>query len=161
MRTVLSSLILALTVACGGSSEPAPAPSTSAPVVAAPAPTPAPPPPAAQVGPDGPADLAVATYALSTDAAVIAEGEKIFAAKGCGGCHAFGKKLVGPDLVGIADRRPLPWIGRMIRYPDQMIKADPVAKDLYRQLMTPMANQGVTDAELAPLVSFLASKKGA
>jgi hypothetical protein len=159
MRTVLSSVLLVL-VACGGSSDPTP-PSISAPVVAAPAPAPTPPPPAAQVGPEGPSELAVAAYTLSTDASVIAEGEKTFAAKGCGGCHGFGKKVVGPDLVGITDRRPLPWIARMIRYPGQMIKADPVAKDLYRQIMTPMADQGVTDAEIGPLVSFLASKKGA
>jgi cbb3-type cytochrome oxidase cytochrome c subunit len=112
------------------------------------------------VGPDGPAALAVPDLGtLSTDAAVIAQGETVFAAKGCNACHAWGSKLVGPDLTGVTDRRTVLWVERMIRHPDVMTKEDPVAKGLLRTHMVQMPNQGVSDEDLPALVAFLNSKK--
>lgn len=153
----MSMLILFL-VACGGS-----APSPSAPEAAktpAPAAAPAAPAPAAEVGPDGPTSIALpANLTLSTDAAVIAEGEKVFTAKGCNACHAWGSKLVGPDLTGVTTRRTVPWVARMIKSPEKMIKEDPQGKKLFAEFMTPMANQNVSDEDLVKLLSFLDSKK--
>lgn len=151
---------LLLLAACGG--EPA-APAAPTPTPAA-APKPAAPPPAA-VGPDGPASIAlpagfpVTKADLPTDAATLAHGGEVFTAKGCAGCHKFGSKLVGPDLVGVADRRSPAWIGRMIARPEVMIKEDPVAKQLFAETMTPMANQGVPEADLVPLIAWIASQK--
>src|SRR5262245_33979905 len=66
---------------------------------------------AAAVGPDGPEQLDVPELgAPSEDPAMIARGEEVFAARGCGGCHAFGSKLVGPDLVGVTERRSVTWM---------------------------------------------------
>lgn len=139
-------------VACGGAEAPA-EPATPATVVAAaPAPVAA---PAAEVGPDGPADLAVPAVHLSTDAADIAAGEKVFAEKGCGACHQFGNKLVGPDLVGVTERRTPTWIARMIRHPEQMTKRDPQAKKLFGETMVQMSNQGVADDQLVPLIAYI------
>lgn len=153
-------LILTLgLVACGGgSNEPAPTATSSTPA----APTaPAAPAAAENVGPDGPADLTVPEIAsIPTDAAVIKEGEGVWNAKGCGGCHQFGSKLVGPDLVGLTQRRSLPWISKMIQHPDEMLKRDPVAKDLFKTHMTPMPKQGVTDEELPKLLAYMKSKGG-
>jgi cytochrome c len=146
--------LMAFLVACSGGEAVGP---TSADVkpTAATAPAAAP-----EVGPDGPADIAVpAIGELSADAAVVAEGEALFVAKGCNGCHAFGSKLVGPDLTGITDRRTVTWTARMIRDPDKMTKQDPVAKDLFRSHMVQMPNQGVTDEELPKLLAYLNSKK--
>lgn len=149
-------LVLGL-VACGGGEKPA---AEATPPAAAPA-APAAPAPAAEVGPDGPADLAVPALAeISKDPAVVAEGEKVWNARGCGGCHQFGAKLVGPDLVGLGQRRSIPWTARMIQHPDEMIKRDPVAKDLYRSHMTPMPKQGVTDEDLPKLLAYIQSKGG-
>lgn len=147
MRTFL----LLLLGGCGSD----PAPSTGPAPVAPPTP-----PPAAAVGPDGPADLAIPDVTVSTDPAVVARGEAVFGAKGCGGCHKFGEKLVGPDLNGVGERRSPTWIGRMIRHPGDMVRRDPVAKRLLGETMTEMPNQGVADDELSPLVSFLASHTG-
>ncbi len=157
-------MILALLFAC--SQDPAPKPSapsaaSTAPATPAPAPAPAASAPAAPVGPDGPLTIAIpAIAAIPSDAASIAAGEKVYGARGCGGCHTFGSKLVGPDLVGVTQRRTLPWVERMILAPDVMIKEDPVAKDLYRSIMTPMPKQGVTDEELPQLLAFIQSKGG-
>lgn len=153
--------VLLLLAACGGSGSPSttPEPAKSPAPAAAPAPTPAPA-PAAEVGPDGPESVPLpADLTIPTDSASVAEGEKVFAAKGCGGCHAFGSKLVGPDLTGVTERRSVKWVARMIQHPETMIKEDPVAKKLYAEAMTPMANQQVTDAEVVKLIAYLQTKK--
>lgn len=135
------------------------APSPSAPPPASPAPAPAPPasaaPDLAPVGPDGPDDLAIPTFAV--DPAQTDRGKAVFDAKGCGACHQFGSKLVGPDLNGIGERRSAAWIARMIRHPSAMVKRDPTAKQLFREAMVEMTDQGVADDEVGPLVSFLVS----
>ena len=140
--------------ACGGASATAaPEPPAAAPaaVVAAPAPAGT----AEAVGPDGPAALAVPAVAISEDPALVAQGKAVFDAKGCGGCHKFGAKLVGPDLKGVTVRRSPTWIARMVKYPEKMTKQDPVAKDLFRQTMVQMTDQGVPEADLQALISYL------
>jgi mono/diheme cytochrome c family protein len=157
----LFALILA---GCGTppSPNPTPTPATppSAPAAANPAPTAsAAPPESAPVGPDGPSSISVPNIEVSTDATVVAKGEQAFTKYGCGACHQFGSKLVGPDLVGVTARRTPTWIARMVAAPEVMTKQDPVAKDLFRTLMVQMTNQGVTPDELGPLVSYLKSKE--
>lgn len=139
--------------ACGGGA-PAPGP--------APVPAPSPPPaaPAAEaIGPEGPTDLAIPSFAVASDAATLEQGKSVFEAKGCPACHKFGEKLVGPDLKGVADRRKPEWIARMILHSGAMVKRDPVAKQLFRELMVEMPAQGVTDDEIGPLVSYLSSQR--
>lgn len=147
-------LALLLFVACGSGDAPATPPPPTAAAAAAPA---AP----AAVGPDGPADIAVVALAeIPTDAASVGEGEKIYGAKGCGGCHNFGSKLVGPDLVGLSQRRTTPWIQRMIKDPDAMTKKDPAARELFKAHMVQMPKQGVSDDEMPKLLAFIKSKGG-
>ncbi len=147
-------VLLSLLLACGGS-EPKPAGPASTPPVT----TPAPPAPAANVGPDGPESIAIpAITAISTDPADIAAGENLWGVRGCGGCHAWGSKLVGPDLTGLTTRRTLPWIERMILEPERMVKDDPTAKEMFKTHMVQMPKQGVTAEELPRLLAFLKSK---
>lgn len=153
-------------VACGGGDTPAATPSATASPVANPAakasaPAAASPTANTPVGPDGPESIPVPSIAvIPTDAGAVAEGEKVFNAKGCGGCHQFGTKLVGPDLVGLYTRRTTPWVGRMILAPDQMVKQDPQAKKLLAELMVPMPDQNVSDEELPKLLAYIKSKGG-
>jgi mono/diheme cytochrome c family protein len=144
--------LLFLLLACGGES-PTPAPTPAAPIVTAPAPD--------AVGPDGPTSIAIPAIAsIATDAPSVAAGDAVFAARGCGACHQFGTKLVGPDLAGVTQRRSTPWIERMVTDPEVMTKQDPVAKGLFRTHMVQMTKQGVTPAELPNLLAFLHSKGG-
>ena len=147
---VTRSLLLAILVvaACGGE---APAPTV------APSPAPVAPGPVV-IGPDGPSDIPVPACEVSTDPAGLARGEQVIGAKGCGACHQFGTKLVGPDLLGVAQRRTTMWIARQIHSPEKMTKEDPVARQLFKDIMVQMTNQGVADNELGPLISYLASK---
>lgn len=144
-----------LLAACGGE---APAPTPTA------APTPAAPPaaaPAAPVGPDGPTSIVIPTItSISTDPADIAGGLEVFTAKGCGACHKFGEKLVGPDLKGVFTRRSIPWVERMITDPGVMVKQDPQAKKLFGELMVEMPKQGVAEQELPSLLAYLKSQGG-
>lgn len=121
--------------------------------------TPTPAPEAA--GPDGPSDIAVPEVtALSTASADIQSGHEVWEARGCGGCHKFGAKLVGPDLAGVTTRRTLPWIERMITDPEAMTKRDPAAKELFRSIMVQMPKQGVTSEELPQLLAYIHAQGG-
>jgi hypothetical protein len=154
---------LLLTLACGGSAPPLADATAANPAAAAPGPaTPATPAtPAAAVGPDGPEDIkVVAIAAVATDAATIGAGEKAWNARGCGGCHKFGEKLVGPDLKGVLTRRSTLWVERIIADPERMTRDDPVAKELFRTLMVQMPKQGVTDAEMPALLAYVKSQGG-
>lgn len=143
--------LLALLLGCGG---PAPTEAPATPV-ASPVATPAAP---AEVGPDGPGDVPAPTFTMPTDGdAAIARGKATFEAKGCPACHQFGGVLVGPDLTGLGDRRTDVWIAKMIRHPDAMTKKDPSAKALLAKHMVQMPDQGVPDADLGDLITFLKS----
>ncbi len=47
----------------------------------------------------------------------------------------------------------------MILRPDLMVKEDPTAKDLFKTYLTPMPNQGVPEADLPALMSYLKSNE--
>lgn len=152
--------MLLLTFAGCGDDAATTAPSPPPAASSAPAPAPAPP-PVAITGPpgaDGPESIVVPALTLSSDPAVVARGQKVFKDRGCGACHQFGTKLVGPDLVGVTQRRSVTWIARQIAAPERMTREDPVAKQLYQDLMVQMTNQKVPPDELAPLISYLASE---
>lgn len=162
LRAVVSIPLAALLLGSGCGSEQAPAPSSDkGPAASATSPSNPIPAASAEVGPDGPADLVIPAFVtISTDPAAITRGEGLFGSKGCAGCHQFGAKLVGPDLVGLFGRRSVPWVQRMILHPQVMVKKDPVAKALFRTAMVEMPNQGVTEAELADLLAFIQNKAG-
>ncbi len=67
---------------------------------------------------------------VAFDAAKAAAGEKLFTTKGCMACHAYGKKLTGPDLKGVTERRTELWMQHQIMEPDVMTRTDPIAHGL-------------------------------
>ncbi|UCC71966.1 MAG: cytochrome c [Gemmatimonadota bacterium] len=93
--------------------------------------------------------------AAEVDAGLAAQGEALMQAKGCTACHTVGGgRLVGPDLAGVAERRSPEFIIGMIVNPDSMLANDATAKELLGQYFTPMANQGVTEADAWALLEF-------
>ena len=81
-------------------------------------------------------------------------GEKLFKDKGCSACHTFGKKLTGPDLQGVSMRRTAAWLENQILHPDQMVKNDPIARQLFAQHMLQMPNQGLTADEARAVIEY-------
>jgi cytochrome c2 len=83
-------------------------------------------------------------------------GKALFQTKGCVACHTIGKgKLVGPDLKGVTDRRDKEWLTNWLKDPDTMIRTDPTAKELLKEFLVPMPNQGLTDEDIKALMAYL------
>ena len=90
------------------------------------------------------------------DQELAALGEGLFQSKGCVACHTIGKgRLTGPDLQGVTDRREYGWMTAMMMNPDSMVKADPVAKQLLAEYMTPMLSLAVTAEEARAIYEHL------
>ncbi len=107
--------------------------------------------------------VGVATGAIAAPPAQTeTDGEAIFKEK-CIACHTIGAgKLVGPDLDGVTTRRDKQWLTDWILAPDKMLAAnDPTATALLQEYNNvPMPNYGLTDAQVAALITYLESAQG-
>jgi len=85
----------------------------------------------------------------------VEKGQKLFQSKGCVACHSIGKgKITGPDLLGVTQRRDKEWITKWLKSPETMLMTDPVAKQLLKEYMVPMPNQGLSDEEIVILINY-------
>ena len=82
------------------------------------------------------------------------QGKALFQSKGCSACHAFGKKLTGPDLQGVTMRRTAAWIENQILHPDVMVKEDPISHELFAKFALQMPKQGLTPDEARAVIEF-------
>jgi len=79
--------------------------------------------------------------------------------KRCAGCHTYGKGIrVGPDLKGVTDRHPRPWLLRFIRSSQSVIQSgDPVATVLFREFnQQRMPDHELSPEQIASLIDYLA-----
>jgi cytochrome c len=83
-----------------------------------------------------------------------AEGEAVFTQM-CTACHKLDKKHVGPALGEVLTRRNAAWVMNMILNPDVMVKEDPVAKKLFAEYLSPMANQNLTEDQARAVVEYI------
>jgi cytochrome c551/c552 len=86
------------------------------------------------------------------------QGEKLFQTKGCSACHAFGKKVTGPDLAGVTQRRTTVWLENQILHPEVMTKEDPIARELFAKHSLQMPNQKLTEDEALAVIEFFKHK---
>ncbi|MFN5217908.1 MAG: c-type cytochrome [Sphingomonadales bacterium] len=62
------------------------------------------------------------------------EGKKLYEANNCGSCHALDKKVVGPALRGVTERRSEEWLIKWIRNNEAFRKSgDADANALYKE----------------------------
>jgi cytochrome c2 len=147
---------LALVGGCGGRPASEPPPETSAqPPAAATAPaasadTTPPPPSKYNSGPRA--------GASPVDAALAAQGEKLFSSKGCTVCHTYGKQVTCPDLQGVSMRRTAAWLEQQILHPEVMVKQDRIAWELRKGFPAPMTNMGVKPEEARALIEYMKKK---
>jgi mono/diheme cytochrome c family protein len=92
------------------------------------------------------------------DKAKAEAGEKLFQTKGCSACHAFGKKVTGPDLAGVSQRRTQLWLEHQILHPDVMTKEDPIARELFAKHSLQMPNQKLTEDEARAVIEYFKHK---
>jgi mono/diheme cytochrome c family protein len=82
-------------------------------------------------------------------------GENAFKQK-CMACHMANRKLIGPAMSGIYERRSPEWVINLLLNPTQMLKEDPVANALlkeYNNVM--MLNQNLTQDEARAIAEYL------
>jgi cytochrome c len=93
------------------------------------------------------------------DQAMAEEGKKTYLEK-CSACHKAEEKFVGPAPKGILDRRSPEWIMNMILNPEEMIKNDPIAKQLLLDFnLAPMANQHLTEEQARKILEYFRTLK--
>lgn len=112
-------------------------------------------------GGSAPTDKSSATVAAEdgpVDHEAAERGGKIFASKGCSACHAFGKRITGPDLAGVTHRRSRKWMTSQMQHPEVMTKEDPVARELFATYMVQMPNLKVSDDEAHAIVEYFKSQ---
>ena len=89
------------------------------------------------------------------DQAEVDKGKKLFQEKGCVACHSIGKgKITGPDLLGVTQRRDEEWLRKWLKSPDTMVYSDPIAKEMLKEYLVPMPNQGLTDEDVELLIEY-------
>jgi protein SCO1/2 len=79
----------------------------------------------------------------------IGKGEFLFQSR-CSACHTIGGgDRVGPDLLGVTDRRDHAWLARFVLEPEKVLaEGDPIATDLfrkYKQVRMPNVELGSDD----------------
>ncbi len=99
-----------------------------------------------------------ATALASPSVASADSGEAIFKQR-CAACHTVGGgKLVGPDLQGVADRRPAQWLRKFVKSPQGMVDAgDEIAVALFAEFQLPMPDQPISDADIDAVIAFTSS----
>ena len=87
--------------------------------------------------------------------AMATKGEALFKAKGCTACHAYDKRITGPALKGVTQRRTADWMEHQILHPEIMTKEDPISKQLLATYMVQMSNQGLKPEEAKAVIEYL------
>ncbi|EDP71846.1 cytochrome c, class I [Flavobacteriales bacterium ALC-1] len=96
---------------------------------------------------------------LVVDQDMAAQGKEVFE-KMCTACHKADKKFIGPSPKDILKRRSPEWVMNMILNPDEMVKRDPLAKDLLIEFNgSPMANQNLTKEEARAVLEYFRTLK--
>ncbi len=86
-------------------------------------------------------------------------GEAIFKAK-CTACHRPDKKFIGPAAKGIINTRTPEWIMNMILNPEEMLRKDPLAKELLIEFnYAPMIKQDITQEDARAILEYYRTLK--
>ena len=94
-------------------------------------------------------------FSNPVDQEMVSQGESAFKQK-CTACHMPAKKLIGPAMSGIYERRSPEWVLNLLLNPTEMLKQDPIAKALlkeYNNVM--MLNQNLEQSEARAIAEYL------
>jgi len=95
------------------------------------------------------------TFSEQPDQNMVAAGKAIYQAK-CTTCHMAERRMIGPALKGVFNRRSPEWVMNMILNPTEMIKKDPIAKALLKEYNNAMMqNQNLTEADARNVTEYL------
>ena len=97
---------------------------------------------------------------MTLDSAKAELGAPVFDVKICSDCHTLGDADIAPDLLGVLDRRTLPWLMKQITDPAWMNEHDPITKALIEEFDMEMAGPAVTDSEAENILHYLLRESG-
>ncbi len=99
--------------------------------------------------------------AVPTDQAIIDQGKELFSSWACNTCHAVERKLVGPALAGIYDRRDMSWIYAFVKNSQKVIASgDDYAVKLYADNNnTLMPNHALKDGEIDAIMAYVLDRE--
>jgi len=102
------------------------------------------------------------SYADAPEAPDLTDGQYLFRTR-CETCHSFGggeSGGLGPDLLGVTERRDRAWLARWLKEPDKMLEeGDPTATALFKQYREiAMPNFRLTDEEVEALIEHMAEE---
>ena len=91
-------------------------------------------------------------------------GENLFRGR-CSACHTIGEgdimeanqQRIGPDLLGVTQKRDPAWLARWLAEPDKMLaERDPIIMELYAKYNNmPMPNLRLNEIEVAALIEYM------
>ena len=93
------------------------------------------------------------TLAAEVDQVLALKGKEVYEQM-CTACHKIDKKFIGPAPSGIMERRTPEWIMNMILNPDEMVKEDPIGKELLAEYLSPMSNQNLTEDQARAILEY-------
>lgn len=86
---------------------------------------------------------------------MVAKGKILFREK-CMVCHLPEKRMIGPAVKGVYERRSEEWVMNMMINPLEMLKKDPIAKALQKEYNGAiMVNVSITEEEARALAEYL------
>ncbi len=95
---------------------------------------------------------------IPTDEAIIAKGATLFVENQCNTCHNIERKLTGPALKGVTDRRDVPWLLSFIKNSQKVIQSgDDYAVALYNEYnKTQMpSHEYLSDEEVLSILGWI------
>ena len=90
----------------------------------------------------------------------VTNGQFLFQ-NGCMACHSIGGgDKIGPDLLGITERRQRSWLEKFVLVPDEVLAAgDPVANELLKKYKgVRMPNLGLSREEVADILAHVETR---
>ncbi|MDD2732382.1 MAG: cytochrome c [Desulfuromonadaceae bacterium] len=91
-----------------------------------------------------------------------ADQGKVLFDKQCAGCHTIGGgDSGGPDLKGVAARRPHEWLESVISEPDKLTASkDPIQAELVKKFGYEMPNLGIGHDDTRKIIAYLTGTGG-
>jgi cytochrome c551/c552 len=106
------------------------------------------------------AGLLAAPSAHAQAAALAKKGKTLWEYRGCGICHAVGRKNAGPDLQGVAQRRTKEWLHRWLKDTRNMLATDSIAIAMWKEWsMTPMPQQKLSDEDVDAILAYISDQE--
>ena len=99
-------------------------------------------------------------YEVAKEIPNFSKGQFLFQSR-CNACHTIGQgEGVGPDLIGVAERREPKWLSRWLKEPDSMIaEGDPIALQILEQYGDlRMPNLSLNDTDVSSVIEYLKSE---